>query len=119
MKYIVILIFVSILAFSDAGRIYFEIIDEEWETWKFQHGKKYDSDEEEHFRMRIFMENKRYIAKHNALYYQGIKNYTLKMNHFGDLLQHEFNAMVNGYRQDLKNEKGKLNSFLLKKKKEK
>ena len=90
MKYSFIVIFVGILAFTDAGRIYFEIIDEEWETWKFQHGKKYNSDEEEHFRMRIFMENKHRIAQHNILYHQNKTSYKMKMNKYGDLLEHEF-----------------------------
>ena len=30
-------------------------------------------------------------------------SYTLKMNHYGDLLHHEFVRMMNGYRYELRN----------------
>jgi len=44
------------------------------------------------------MENKHKIAKHNQHAANGLKSYSLKMNHFGDLLHHEFTAMMNGFR---------------------
>merc|ERR1719273_1043930 len=52
--------------------------------------------------MKIFMENKQRIAKHNTRYHKGHHNYKLEMNHYGDLLPHEFQGMMNGYRYDLK-----------------
>merc|ERR1739846_74706 len=52
--------------------------------------------------MKIFMENKQKIAKHNTRYHKGHHNYKLEMNHYGDLLPHEFQGMMNGYRYDLK-----------------
>ena len=39
---------------------------------------------EEKFRMKIFMENKAKIARHNQRAHKGDKTYFLKMNHFGD-----------------------------------
>jgi len=39
---------------------------------------------EEKFRMKIFMENKAKIARHNQKAHKGEKSYFLKMNHFGD-----------------------------------
>jgi cathepsin L len=39
---------------------------------------------EENFRMKIFMENKAKIARHNQKAHRGEKSYFLKMNHFGD-----------------------------------
>ena len=47
--------------------------------------------------MKIFMENKAKIAKHNHHAFHGKHTYTLKMNHYGDLLHHEFVATMNGY----------------------
>ena len=77
------------------------------------------------------MENKHQIAQHNILYHQQKRNYSLTMNQFGDLLQHEFSGVIslkgtilpvivavvtinwrlflglmNGYRQDLKQQYG-------------
>merc|ERR1719491_2923843 len=52
--------------------------------------------------MKIYMENKQKIAKHNTRFYKGHHNYQLEMNHYGDLLAHEFQGMMNGYRYDLK-----------------
>ena len=82
---------------------FFEVVVEEWEAWKTIHRKDYNSTEEEKFRMKIYMENKQRIAKHNTRYYQGHHNYKLEMNHYGDLLPHEFSGRMNGFRQDLKN----------------
>ena len=68
-----------------------EVIDEEWESFKLKFSKSYDSNDEL-FRKKVFMENKRLIAEHNARYYEGKHNFTLKMNQFGDLLRTEFSS---------------------------
>jgi len=81
---------------------FFEVVVEEWELWKSVHQKTYANTEEEKFRMKIFMENKQRIAKHNTRFHKGHHNYNLEMNHYGDLLSHEFQAIYNGYRLDLK-----------------
>merc|ERR1712029_758389 len=36
---------------------FFEVVAEEWETWKVNHGKNYSDTMEEKFRLKIFMEN--------------------------------------------------------------
>ena len=77
---------------------------EEWNLWKIIHEKEYESATEEKFRMKIYMENKAYIARHNHRAHRGMHSYFLKMNHFGDHLHHEFTAKMGGcYRADLKN----------------
>merc|ERR1711976_611696 len=87
----------------------FEAIVEEWETWKMQHGKVYARNygdpvgkngysQEESFRMKIWMENKAKIEKHNRHFYKGVHSYSLAMNEFGDLLHHEFVNVMNGYK---------------------
>jgi len=58
----------------------FEAIIEEWETWKLQYGKTYTRNygdsmgggysQEESFRMKIWMENKAKIEKHNRHFYK-------------------------------------------------
>jgi len=91
-----------------------ELLVEEWETWKAEHGKTYGRllygsggetnqvsgsyGQEENFRMKIWMENKAKIQKHNRRALKGQKSYHLAMNQFGDLLHHEFTSIVNGYR---------------------
>merc|ERR1712223_804074 len=87
---------------STKNGAYEEVIDEEWESWKLEHNKVYKNEHEEKFRMKIFMENKHQIAQHNILYHQNKTSYTMKINEYGDLLPHEFSAMMNGYREDLK-----------------
>lgn len=57
--------------------------------------KDYSNPEEEKFRMKIFMENKQRIAKHNSRYLMGHHSYQLEMNHYGDLLPHEFSGNIN------------------------
>lgn len=77
---------------------FYQVVKQEWELYKISHGKKYLHDVEEMFRMKVFAENKHKIAKHNQLFETGQKSYKMKMNHFGDLLPHEFTAMMNGYK---------------------
>ncbi|RXG56978.1 Cathepsin L [Armadillidium vulgare] len=67
--------------------------------FKLQHGKKYDSEIEENFRMKIYAENKHKIAKHNKLLMMGHRSYSLKMNEFGDMLHQEFVAVMNGLKK--------------------
>jgi len=81
---------------------YKDIIVEEWEAFKIKHGKSYTDKSEENFRIKIFMENKHLIAKHNQRASNGLKSYSLAMNQFGDLLHHEFTSMMNGYKMDYK-----------------
>merc|ERR1712150_151673 len=54
------------------------------------------------FRMKVFMDNKAKIAKHNAMAHKGEATFTVKMNKFGDLLHHEFMGNMNGYVHDKK-----------------
>ena len=58
--------------------------------------------EEEKFRLKVFMENKQRIAKHNSRYQLGHHAYKLEMNHYGDMLPSEFGRMMNGYRYEMK-----------------
>jgi len=108
MKFALLLTFLALQTVSAISP--FEAIIEEWETWKLQYGKTYTRNygdsldglggysQEEGFRMKIWMENKAKIEKHNRHYYKGVHSYNLAMNEFGDLLHHEFVATLNGYR---------------------
>lgn len=77
------------------------LAQDEWELFKMTHKKSYGNEIEERFRMKIYLENRQKIAKHNKDSDQ--HGYTLAMNHFGDLLPHEFTSKMNGYRRELRN----------------
>ena len=87
-------------AFSQAIN-YRDILLEEWNTFKQLYKKEYAFDEDD-FRFKVYMENKHKIAKHNQKAALGQKSFTLEMNHYGDLLHHEFVQIMNGYKHHLK-----------------
>ena len=73
---------------------------EEWNLFKAKHGKVYSKSEgsvEEKFRMKIYIQNKALIDRHNHLANLGHYSYFLKMNQFGDLFHSEVFAGLNGF----------------------
>ncbi|KAM3960044.1 fibroinase [Aphomia sociella] len=84
---------------------FFDLVKEEWNTYKMEHGKRYDSEVEDKFRMKIYAENKHRIAKHNQRYEQGLVSYSLKQNKYGDMLHHEFVHTMNGFNKTAKHNK--------------
>uniref|UniRef100_A0A1B6CPV5 Cathepsin L n=1 Tax=Clastoptera arizonana TaxID=38151 RepID=A0A1B6CPV5_9HEMI len=91
------LIPLAILIIVAEGVSFYDVILEEWSTFKLQHSKSYDSEMEDKFRLKIFMDNRNKIAKHNAKYEKKLVSYSLKINHFGDMLHHEFISTMNGF----------------------
>ena len=87
MRFLAIISF--LLASAYAVDLYEILFAKEWQSWKTFHGKSYDSHQEETFRMKVFVENSRLIAKHNSEFARGLHSYTLKMNMFGDMLPWE------------------------------
>ena len=77
---------------------FLEVVLTEWESWKVSNMKRYNSDTEDNFRLKIYMENKAKIDRHNKKAYSGHHSYFLKMNKYGDLLHHEFRQVMNGYK---------------------
>lgn len=58
--------------------------------------------------MKIYMENKARIAKHNQKASKGEESFFMKMNHFGDKLHHEVVSTLNGYKKGLKSKSKKI-----------
>lgn len=85
---------------------FFDLVLEEWAAYKAEHRKSYDSDTEEKFRMKIFMENRHKVAKHNAQYERGLVSYKLKINKYSDMLHHEFVHTFNGFNRTTKKNLG-------------
>ena len=57
------------------------------------HNKKYNEFEEK-FRMKVYMENRHKIARHNLQYENGEKSYSMAMNHFGDLVTRHSDSLL-------------------------
>ncbi|KAK7604872.1 hypothetical protein V9T40_006058 [Parthenolecanium corni] len=55
-----------------------------------RYSKTYENENEENFRMQVYINNSIYINEHNERYAKGQVSFELGMNHFGDLLPHEF-----------------------------
>lgn len=119
-----LLLALTLLVSTASAVSFFEVVVEEWEGWKYLHGKSkrpialfvwyktvliigqnYTTPAEEKFRMKVFMENKAKVAKHNRRAHRGKHSYTLKMNKYGDLLHHEFVTKFTGFRNDLERKK--------------
>lgn len=99
MKTILLLV---VIAFTAVQAIsFFELVNNEWTSFKLEHNKCYKYDSEEQYRMKVYMKNKLIIAKHNCNYELKKVSYKLKMNKYGDLLTHEFKNMLNGYNNTL------------------
>uniref|UniRef100_A0A2I9LNW7 Cathepsin L-like cysteine peptidase n=1 Tax=Centruroides hentzi TaxID=88313 RepID=A0A2I9LNW7_9SCOR len=98
-----ILVILLSAALSADSISYRDVLLQEWEVFKLTHGKQYEPAEDS-FRMKVFMDNKHKIAKHNTLYEKGIKKYKLAMNEFGDKLHHEFIRNMNGFKRQYRNQ---------------
>ena len=85
-----LLVLLSVVALA-AAAAKFEFL-EEWETWKEQHGKGYQSEREELERHLIWLSTKKYIDQHNAN--SDIFGFTLAINHFADLVSEESNVAL-------------------------
>ena len=58
---------------------------EEWQLWKTEHGKSYESQREELDRYLVWLSNREYINAHNKNAH--ILGFTLAMNHLGDIVR--------------------------------
>jgi cathepsin L len=98
MKSLFVVVLLSVILSASAISL-FNLAQDEWDEFKSYHGKKYTNEVEDRFRMKIYLENRHRIAKHNVQE----NGFSLAMNKFGDMLLHEFTGRVNGYRPELRN----------------
>ncbi|XP_045533626.1 cathepsin L isoform X1 [Pieris brassicae] len=99
MKGVACVLLAVVVAVSSVS--FFDLVREEWNAFKLEHKKEYDSEVEDKFRMKIFAENKHKVAKHNARFERGQVTYRLKPNKYSDMLHHEFVQTMNGYNKTL------------------
>ncbi|XP_069505458.1 procathepsin L-like [Ambystoma mexicanum] len=70
-------------------------LDVDWKNWRSHHGKHYPEGAEA-YRRKIWENNLEMIARHNEEHALGKHSFSLKINHFGDLLEKEFEQLMNG-----------------------
>jgi len=98
MKFLIIFAFFAAVSVTHCLSEY-EVIKEEWQAFKLKFNKLYEEVEDK-FRMKVFMENKQKIARHNQLFERKQKTYSLDINQYGDMLHHEFVSHVNGFKRN-------------------
>ncbi|CAI8032369.1 Digestive cysteine proteinase 3 [Geodia barretti] len=69
---------------------------EEWDLWKTEHGKSYESQREELERHLVWLSNREYINAHNKN--SVVTGFSLRLNHFADLMDEEFQEVYLTYR---------------------
>ena len=78
----VLLLVLAVVSISGEG-VRFEH-QEEWQLWKTEHGKSYQSQREELERHVVWLSNREYINSHNE---NSIKmGFSLRLNHFADMV---------------------------------
>uniref|UniRef100_A0A146LB69 Digestive cysteine proteinase 3 n=1 Tax=Lygus hesperus TaxID=30085 RepID=A0A146LB69_LYGHE len=96
------------LAISSPSPTWFDLtFSAEWDAFKQDYNKTYESDEVENLRKFIFAENKKEIDDHNELYARGFTTYSKSVNQFTDLLKIEFAAQYFGYNSSTSREDNK------------
>ncbi|XVF36036.1 hypothetical protein REPUB_Repub19eG0023800 [Reevesia pubescens] len=80
----------SFLFFFDLSFASASHISQLFETWCDEHGKKYPSEEEKSYRLKVFEDNYAFVSQHNDM--ANSSSYTLALNAFADLTHHEFKA---------------------------
>jgi len=66
-------------------------------SWKINFNRTYGSDVEHNLRFEIYKDNVDKIAKHNAAASAGEYTWSMALNQFGDMTQHEFSSKMLGY----------------------
>ncbi|KAL3276500.1 hypothetical protein HHI36_011880 [Cryptolaemus montrouzieri] len=92
-----VLIFIACILVCTHAVSFFDLVQEQWDSFKVTHQKNYDSETEEKYRMKIFMDNSHKVAKHNKLFALGLVPFKLGINKYADLLHHEFIGLMNGF----------------------
>lgn len=75
---------------------------QEWEAYKHEHKKAYETSMEELARYEVWKTHREYVAKHNSEADKGIHSFWLAVNKYADLTNREFVAIYNGYNYTMK-----------------
>lgn len=65
--------------------------------FEHDHGKRYMTSDEDHYRFSVFQSSLKKIKQHNEKYQNGEESYFLRTNQFADLTDEEFSDKFLGY----------------------
>ena len=99
-----IVLFLSLVLVTGAVQLE-DLARDEWIAFKSQFNKSYADEREDAFRMKVFLENKHHIARHNYKSANGFKSYSLGLNKYSDMLHSEFITAMNGYQHEMKRQR--------------
>ena len=85
-----LVLLLSSLALLDARRALELSLNQQWQVWKKEHKRLFATEQEETKRFEIWRENLATIEQYNKQNH----NFTLKMNHFGDLVDILFSKIL-------------------------
>lgn len=74
----------------------------EWDAYKHEHKKAYETSKEELERYTIWKSHRELVLKHNSEADKGMHTYWLAINKYADLTNQEFVAIYNGYNASMK-----------------
>jgi len=89
-----------------------DIMEYEWNEFKDKYEKKYENDAEHNLRQKYYLENRYQIIKHNSKVNSAKASngerpsFMLGLNKYADMLNHEFSAVMNGYKSSLRQVNG-------------
>jgi cathepsin L len=84
---------------SDSETLVFNPFKSQWEAFKKNHGKFYETVEEDVHRFKVFLKNLDVIDKHNKLHDQNKKSFRLGVDEYADLEHAEFVQVMNGFKR--------------------
>ena len=93
---LLILSIALMISCASAASIFDVILDSYWVSFKQEHGKSYQTAEEETVRRNTWEANLKYINQHNNEASLGKHTFTLGINKFGDLSNEEFRKIYIG-----------------------
>jgi len=91
----------AVIASASALTLFDQTLNGEWELYKQQFNKLYETKQAESHRRMIWERNHKQILKHNQEALDGKHTFTMKMNKFGDLTNEEFRSQYNGFNASL------------------
>ncbi|XP_062136110.1 procathepsin L-like [Drosophila sulfurigaster albostrigata] len=94
MKAVICILLFALVGFIQARITYDNLLNAEFELFKVEHKKSYDSEYEEQLRLKIFKDNKKLIDRHNKFYVAKKKTYKMGVNKFTDLTPEEFKRLM-------------------------
>lgn len=69
---------------TESNSVLVKLIDQQWQTYKFQNGKVYSDPTEDSYRKGLYLQKRVEVATHNKRFFEGLETYDKKVNIFSD-----------------------------------